>query len=108
MNKRMQEAYATKAKVIRAVAHPIRLAVLDLLTNGEQCVCDIVAHVGAERSNVSRHLAVMLRAGVLDSRKEGLRVMYSLRTPCLAECLDCAARAIAQNMKGRRTAGRSA
>jgi len=97
----MQEAYAMKAKVIRAVAHPIRLAVLDLLTDGERCVCDIAAHVGAERSNVSRHLAVMVRAGVLESRKEGLRMMYSLRTPCLAECLDCAARAIRQNVKRR-------
>ena len=104
MNERMQEAYATKAKVIRAVAHPIRLAALDMLSGGERCVCDIVAHVGAERSNVSRHLAVMLRAGVLESRKEGLRMMYSLRTPCLAECLDCAARAIRQNMRRCRTA----
>ena len=50
---------------------------------------DIAEHVGAQRSNVSRHLSVMVKAGVLDSRKDGLKVMYSLRTACMVDFLTC-------------------
>ena len=72
-----------KAEIIAAIGHPIRLAAVEFLADGEQCVCDIAEHVGTERSNVSRHLAILVRAGVLDSRKAGLRMMYSLVTPCV-------------------------
>ena len=89
MNKEVKEFYELKAEIIQAAAHPIRLAVIEFLGKGEQCVCDIVNHVGAQRSNVSRHLSVMVKAGVLESRKEGLRVIYSLRTPCILKFLSC-------------------
>ena len=78
-----------KAEIIQAVAHPIRLAIIDYLANGEQCVCDIVDYVEAQRSNVSRHLNIMLKAGVLSSRKDGLKVIYSLEMYCLTNVLDC-------------------
>ncbi|MCC7409149.1 MAG: winged helix-turn-helix transcriptional regulator [Phycisphaeraceae bacterium] len=88
--------YELQAQVISALAHPIRVAIADLLKDGEVCVCDIADRVGAERSNVSRHLAVMLGAGVLRTRKQGLQVFYSLRTPCILNFLSCATRAIEQ------------
>ena len=78
-----------KAEVLQAVAQPIRLAVIELLGSGEMCVCDIARSVEAERSNVSRHLGVMLRAGVLGVRKDGLKMIYRLKTPCLLEFLSC-------------------
>ena len=86
-----------KAEVIAAAAHPIRLAVLEFLRDGEQCVCDIADHVGAQRSNVSRHLAVMVRAGVLEARRDGLRMMYSLRTPCILGFLACVAEVLREH-----------
>jgi DNA-binding transcriptional ArsR family regulator len=89
MDARTKRLYEIKAGVIQAAAQPVRLAVIDFLRGGEQCVCDIAAHVGAERSNVSRHLSVMLKAGILESRKDGLRVMYSLRAPCVLNFLEC-------------------
>jgi len=78
-----------KAEVISAAGHPIRLAILEYLRDGEQCVCDITSHVGAERSNVSRHLGVLLQAGLLEQRKDGLRMMYKLKTPCILKFLKC-------------------
>ncbi len=81
--------YQMKAEIIQAAAHPLRLAVIDFLRNGEQCVCDITEHVQAQRSNVSRHLAIMLKAGILECRKEGLKVIYSLKTPCIVNFLSC-------------------
>jgi DNA-binding transcriptional ArsR family regulator len=88
-----------KAEIIKAGGHPLRVAVVDFLKDGEKCVCDIAAHVGSERSNVSRHLAVMLKAGVLRSRKNGLMVLYELRTPCILNFLNCATQALQHNVK---------
>ncbi|MGI6272514.1 MAG: ArsR/SmtB family transcription factor [Anaerohalosphaeraceae bacterium] len=89
MNQETKRIYEAKAEMVQAVAHPIRLAIIDYLSKGEQCVCDIVDHVSAQRSNVSRHLSVMVKAGLLNSRKDGLKVMYSLRTPCILSFLSC-------------------
>lgn len=89
MDTETKKLYELKAELVRAVAHPIRLAIVEFLKDGEQCVCDIADRVGAERSNVSRHLAVMLKSGVLEHRKDGLRMMYSLKTPCIVNFLSC-------------------
>ena len=81
--------YRGRAEVIAAAGHPIRLAIVDFLAGGEQCVCDIAEHVGAGRSNVSRHLAVLLKAGLVDQRKDGLKMIYSLTAPCMPGFLTC-------------------
>ena len=89
MDRDAKRLYQLKAEVIAAAGHPIRLAIIEFLKDGEQCVCDIAAHVGAQRSNVSRHLAVMLNAGIVDCRKDGLKVIYTLKTPCILNFLSC-------------------
>jgi DNA-binding transcriptional ArsR family regulator len=89
MDAMSKKLYEMKAEVIQAAGHPIRLAIIDFLKDGEQCVCDIATHVGAKRSNISRHLAVMLKAGIVDCRKDGLKVIYTLKTPCILNFLSC-------------------
>jgi len=91
--------FERQAEIAKAVAHPLRIAVVDFLQDGEKCVCEIAEHIGSERSNVSRHLGVMVRAGVLSCRKDGLKVFYTLRTPCVAEFLSCAVRVLRQQAK---------
>jgi len=98
-----KKLYELKSEIIQAAAHPIRLAIIEYLADGEQCVCDIVEHVNAQRSNVSRHLAVMLKAGVVESRKDGLKVMYSLKTPCIVKFLGCVEQALKERMKSQNT-----
>ena len=78
-----------KAEIFNALAHPLRMAMVEYLSDGERCVCEIAEHVGAERSNISRHLALMVRAGVLSNRKDGLNVYYSLRCKCVTKFLTC-------------------
>jgi len=78
-----------KAEIFQAIGHPVRLAIVQLLGSGEMCVCDIAQNVGTERSNCSRHLSVMLKAGVLAVRKEGLKMIYSLKAPCVLNFLSC-------------------
>jgi len=91
--------FEKQAEIAKAVAHPLRVAAIDFLKDGERCVCDIAEHIGSGRSNVSRHLGVMVRAGVLSCRKEGLKVFYTLRTPCVAEFLSCATQLLKQQAR---------
>ena len=103
MDTSTRQLYELKAEIIQAAAHPIRLAIIEYLVEGEQCVCDIVDYVEAQRSNVSRHLSVMLKAGVVESRKDGLKVMYSLKTPCIVKFLGCVEEALKERMKSQTT-----
>jgi ArsR family transcriptional regulator len=93
-----REKYQLQADILTAVAHPIRVAIVDLLKDGEVCVCEIAERIHTERSNTSRHLAMMLKAGVLKTRKDGQQVFYSLRTPCVVQFLQCACQALEQNL----------
>ena len=94
-----QQLYGRQADIIKAFGHPLRLAILDFLSDGRQCVCDIADHVGSERSNVSRHLSVMLSAGILEQHKEGLKVLYKLKTPCILKCLSCITAVLKEQIK---------
>ena len=89
MDKKKHLLFAKQAQVAAAMAHPVRIAILDFLKDGQQCVCDIADYVGSERSNVSRHLAVLVNAGLLEYHKDGLRVLYSLKCPCIQEFFSC-------------------
>ena len=89
LSKQQRLLFKKQAEVIKAMAHPLRLAVLDCLKDGEQCVFDIAEYVGSERSNISRHLAIMSSAGILEQRKDGLKVLYRLKTPCIMNFFKC-------------------
>lgn len=103
MDVRTRKLYRLKAQVIAAAGHPIRLAIIDFLRGGEQCVCDIARHVAAGRPNVSRHLAVLSRVGIVRSRKNGLRVLYSLCCPCVLKFTDCVAGVLKAQAKEARS-----
>lgn len=84
-----QLLFEKQAEIAKAIAHPLRIAIVDFLADGEQCVCDIAEYVGSERSNVSRHLSVMFNSGLLDYRKEGLNVIYRLKCACIVDFFGC-------------------
>ena len=81
--------YKQKAHVIKALAHPSRLAMVEALRDGERCVCELQELVGSDMSTVSKHLSILKHAGIVSDRKQGLWVYYSLRTPCVAGFLGC-------------------
>lgn len=83
------DIYRHRAEIVKAMAHPSRLAILDALAQGERCVCELQRVVGGDVSTVSKHLAVMKSAGLVVGRKEGLQVFYRLRTPCVLQVFDC-------------------
>jgi len=97
MDASTRKLYEMKAEVMQAMAHPTRLAIVDLLAEGERCVCDIAERVESERTTVSRHLALMQKAGLLNSRKEGLMVFYALKTPCITKFFSCVSDVLRHN-----------
>ena len=99
LSKSKQLLFEKQAEIAKAIAHPLRIAVVNFLKDGEQCVCDIAEHIGSERSNVSRHLSVMLHAGLLEYRKEGLKVIYKLKTPCILDFFSCTTACLKQQVK---------
>ncbi|MGB3342134.1 MAG: metalloregulator ArsR/SmtB family transcription factor [bacterium] len=67
-----------KAEVFNALAHPLRLKILERLRSGSCCVCKIIPYVAGEQSNVSHHLAVLRKANIVRSEKKGLEVWYEI------------------------------
>lgn len=76
-----------KAEIFKALAQPTRLRILELLMGGERCVCEIYAALDQGQPNVSKHLNLMKRAGILHCRKEGVRILYSIKNPEVLEIL---------------------
>ena len=99
LNKSEQLLFERQAEVAKAIAHPLRIAIVNFLKDGEQCVCDIAEHIGSERSNVSRHLSVMANAGLLEYRKEGLKVIYRLKCVCIVDFFSCVIRVLKEQAR---------
>lgn len=103
-SKHTAEQYQARAVVAKALAHPTRLLLLDLLVEGELCVCDLTEIVGADQSTVSRHLAVLKQAGIVADRKSGTMTFYRLKICCLKEFWSCIESVLWQNLKDQQTA----
>ena len=95
-----------KANVLKALGQPTRLKILELLRNGERCVCEIFPAIKEEQSNVSRHLALMKAAGILTSRKQGQMVHYRVRDPQVFKLLDGVSALLKSHVNERKTLAR--
>ena len=78
------------AELFKTIGHPVRIKILHLLQGGERCVCEMIEEIDIEQSNFSQHLGILKKQGLLDSRKEGQRVIYWLAYPSVMQLLDAA------------------
>jgi ArsR family transcriptional regulator len=83
------EQLKARAGVLKAMAHPARLRVLEALAERDHCVCEMQALVGSDMSTVSKHLSVLRNAGLIADEKRGTNVYYRLLVPCILKSLDC-------------------
>jgi ArsR family transcriptional regulator len=81
--------YEQRAAIMKAMAHPSRLMMVDALAHGEQCVCDLTTLVGHDISTVSKHLSILKNAGIVEDEKRGKNVYYSLKVPCVLTFFHC-------------------
>ena len=84
-----EERCASRAEVIKALAHPSRILIAEALGEKEMSVRELTALVGADISTVSKHLTIMRNVGLLECEKRGLNRFYRLACPCLSEFFDC-------------------
>ena len=89
MNNKKEALYKAKARIIKAMAHPTRLLIVDELSRSERCVCDLKEMIGSDMSTVSKHLSVLKDAGLVTDDKRGTQVYYTLRCPCIMNFFKC-------------------
>ena len=78
-----------RSRVLKAMAHPSRLFIIEELEKEERCVCDLTAMIGADVSTVSKHLSVLKQAGIVLDDKRGNQVFYRLQVPCILNFFGC-------------------
>lgn len=84
-----KDALKRQVTVFKALAHPTRLQMVQMLADGELCVCVFQEKFGIDFSTVSRHLAILRNAGIIDDEKRGKNVFYRLVKPCVLGMCDC-------------------
>jgi len=89
MNQKIKAKYEMRARIIKAMAHPTRLFIVDELSKGNRCVCELTQMVGDDISTISKHLSILKNAGIVADDKRGTQVFYSLRVPCVLNFFSC-------------------
>jgi DNA-binding transcriptional ArsR family regulator len=78
------------AQLFKALMHPVRLQILDVLRGGEECVCHLEAHLGQRQAYVSQQLAILRKAGLVADRRDGSNIFYRIARPDVLTMLDTA------------------
>ncbi|ABB39572.2 transcriptional regulator, ArsR family [Oleidesulfovibrio alaskensis G20] len=93
------EHYETRAKIMKALAHPSRLMMVEALSHGEQCVCELTSLVGHDISTVSKHLKILKEANIVEDERRGKQAYYRLKIPCVMNFFNCMGSILAQDLK---------
>jgi ArsR family transcriptional regulator len=99
MDTKTQARYEARARIVKALAHPTRLFIVDELAKGDRCVCELTGMIGADTSTVSKHLTVLKSAGIVQDEKRGLMVYYTLRVPCIVNLFGCVEGVLLANLE---------
>ena len=83
------EQAKARADILKALAHPIRVLLLDALSRGDRCVNQLNELADVDQSTISRHLAQLKKAGIVTERKVGAKVIHHLACPCMLRAFDC-------------------
>jgi DNA-binding transcriptional ArsR family regulator len=86
---RVRGQMEARARVMKALAHPTRLFIVDELSRGERCVCELTEMIGADVSTVSKHLSLLKGVGLVRDEKRGAMVFYRLSVPCVLNFFGC-------------------
>lgn len=87
-----------KTEILKAIAQPTRLKILELLRNGERCVCEMMGLINEEQANISKHLALLRQAGIVDYRKEGVSAYYRIRHKEVLDIIDISEEIVRKEM----------
>ena len=102
MDAKTQALFDARAVIVKALAHPTRLFIVNELSKGERFVCELREEIGADISTVSKHLSVLKSAGIVEDDKRGLQVFYRLRVPCIMNFFGCVENVLQENARRQR------
>ncbi|SYZ74738.1 Transcriptional regulator, ArsR family [Candidatus Zixiibacteriota bacterium] len=102
MDSRTQARLEARAGIIKALAHPTRLFLVEILSKNEMCVNELTSMIGADISTVSRHLSVLKAAGIVGTEKRGAQVYYRLKVPCILNFFGCVEEVIKTSVKDQK------
>jgi len=97
MDTKTQARFEARARILKALAHSSRLFMVEELSRGERCVCELTEMVGSDMSTVSKHLSVLKSAGIVADDKRGMQVYYRLKMPCVLRFFDCIGEVLQQS-----------
>lgn len=98
----MKDIYDIRSAVFKAMAHPTRLKILELLGQVDEiCVCDIARELEIGQPTISKHLSILKNVGLIGSRKEGPMVIYKLRAQCVTDFFHCVDHIIENDLKAK-------
>ncbi len=100
------KSYETRARVIKALAHPSRLLILDALAHRSHCVCELTVMVGSDTSTVSKHLLVLRNAGLVESERHGAMLFYMLRSKSVGEMVGSVDRVVRDGLNAQLAAAK--
>ena len=94
------ELQTLKAEFFKALGHPTRVRILEILRNGQQSVQELQQALALDQSIVSQHLAILRAKNVVEARKDGMTMRYTVRDPAVGELLDVARRIFSRHLEG--------
>ena len=89
MDQKTKRKFEARAQIIKAMAHPTRLFIVDELSHRERCVQELTEMIGSDVSTVSKHLSILRNVGIVEDEKRGVNVYYSLKCPCVPRFFSC-------------------
>ena len=99
ITKTARKMYLEQANLFKVLVHPTRLAILDLLRDGEQCVCHLEAHLSLRQAYISQHLTILREAGLVGIRREGWNIYYKIMDDSILSVLDSSRAAQGRDLK---------
>jgi ArsR family transcriptional regulator len=82
------DIFERKSEILKALAQPVRLRIIEILRDGEKCVCEMIPLLGEEQANTSKHLSILRQAGIVEYRKEGVSSYYRIKDKKIFRILD--------------------
>jgi DNA-binding transcriptional ArsR family regulator len=102
MDARTKAKFELRAKIVKAMAHPTRLFIVDELSRQERSVCELAEMIGADTSTVSKHLTILKQVGIIKDEKRGTMVYYQLHRPCILSFFGCIEDVLTANAREQR------
>ena len=101
MEETLRRRYELRTELFKALAHPMRLHLLELLRDRSWCVCELAAKAGIDKSVASKHLSQLKAVGLISDERRGTRVEYRLEAPCVLDLAACAEAAALRSLGER-------